>query len=476
MGWGLRGGDCGGRTVGRGACGEGPRDSQLPARPALAAPLLTPPLCPPPRVRVCRFLQVVRAKMGEELRERGAELHAEQLKLAAADERVAGLGGQLDQVRSQLRSAEAQRDQAWAREKLLEEQRASAEAHARANAEARDSAQQQLQAALARQLELQQSASEKASAAEAAEVTSSLAELTKALARLEAKHEAQAASSSTEAGRLTRGHEEELARLDGLLQAQAQAHAAAIEQLERRAAAESARVAEAGRATAEQHEAALSDVQSRLREAQEARVRLQSETATRKAAADALGERVAMLQDQLASLQLDHEQLRHAGIAERAELEEAARARQEEVEATRLQVIHLNHEAESFRQQLRERDESLARRAERLRQLQALYDHALQDKQRVEEAAWAERQELHDERRALEARVRGEAERARRAEEQLERLRKNEGGLLSRLFNAAGGSPSSQTKEAWAERPAPLPLTDTARIPSGHNERALEEP
>ena len=42
-----------------------------------------------------------------------------------------------------------------------------------------------------------------------------------------------------------------------------------------------------------------------------------------------------------------------------------------------------------MRQQLRERDESLARRAERLRTLQGLYERALHDKQRVEEAAWA---------------------------------------------------------------------------------------
>ena len=38
------------------------------------------------------------------------------------------------------------------------------------------------------------------------------------------------------------------------------------------------------------------------------------------------GERVAMLQDQLAATQLDNEQQRHAAIAEKAELEEGRRA------------------------------------------------------------------------------------------------------------------------------------------------------
>ena len=145
----------------------------------------------------------------------------------------------------------------------------------------------------------------------------------------------------------------------------------------------------------------------------------------------------------------------------------------------RLKVLQHQHEAEGMRQQLRERDESLARRAERLRQLQALYERALQDKQRVEEASWAERQELHDERRALELRVREEAGRARQSEELADRLKHESGGLLSRLFHtnsARGGgptpmggpspSPTAGPKEAWAERPAHASLlTDAARIP-----------
>ena len=108
----------------------------------------------------------------------------------------------------------------------------------------------------------------------------------------------------------------------------------------------------------------------------------------------------------------------------------------------RLKVLQHTHEAEGMRQQIRERDESLARRAERLRQLQALYERALQDKQRVEEAAWSERQALHDERRALELRVREEAGRARQAEDALARVRGTDEpgkGLFSRILGVGGG-------------------------------------
>ena len=158
-----------------------------------------------------------------------------------------------------------------------------------------------------------------------------LAEVQKALARLEARTEQQSAAKAAVEGAVTRGHEEELARLDSLLQAQASAHSAAIDQLERRAQSEASRLAEAAQRATEQSESQITTLQSRLKESTERQVRLQSENATRKAAADALGERVAMLQEQLASLQLDTEQQRHAGIAERAELEEAGRAKQEEL-------------------------------------------------------------------------------------------------------------------------------------------------
>ena len=47
-------------------------------------------------------------------------------------------------------------------------------------------------------------------------------------------------------------------------------------------------------------------------------VRLHGDNATRRGAADALGERVALLQEQVASAQLDLEQSRHAAIAEKA--------------------------------------------------------------------------------------------------------------------------------------------------------------
>lgn len=115
--------------------------------------------------------------------------------------------------------------------------------------------------------------------------------------------------------------------------------------------------------------------------------------------------------------------------------------KQEEAEAVRVQVLQHKHEAERMRQQLRERDESLARRAERLRQLQVLYERTLQDKQRVEEAAWAERQELHEERRSLEHRVREEAGHARQASEAADRLK--HGGLLERIFPPGAPAPPS---------------------------------
>ena len=414
--------------------------------------------------------QVLRAQLTQDVSEKGEEIHKLQLQLASTDERIGGLQRELEQMRSQLRSAEAQRDQAWAREKLIEEQRTAAADEARKASEKAELAHEQLQTALAAQVELQRDANAQASAAQKADMASSLAEVQKALARLEARHEQQLATAAQQQGTRTRDQEEELARLDNLLQAQAQAHSAAIEQLERRAAAEASRLSEVAARAAEQAAEQLADVQSRLREATEKQLRLQSENATRKAAADALGERVAMLQDQLASQQLDNEQQRHGAIAERAELEEGHRAKQEETEAIRLQVLQHQHEAEGMRQQLRERDESLARRAERLRQLQALYERALQDKQRVEEASWAERQELHEERRTLELRVREEAGKARQAGELADRLKHESGGLLSRLFTStAGATPGTAgTKEAWAERPAPSPLTDTQRVPVGY--------
>jgi len=415
--------------------------------------------------------QVVKAQQAEELRQMEGELHAAEVKMASSEERVAGLERTLDQTRAQLRTTESQRDQAWAREKLLEEQRVAADAHARSNAEQYTHAQQQLQAALAAQVEMQRAASEQASAVEAAEMAGGLAEVQKALVRLEARQVEQAEAAVHSTSKMSAEQGEELARLDQLLQTQAAQHASAIEILERRAAAEASRLADAGKLAAEQAAIQLAQVQTRLREEQEARVRLHSENTTRKAAADALGERVAMLEEHLNSSKLDAEVERHGARADKAELEEALRAKGEEVEAMRLAVLQHQHEAESMRMQMRERDESLARRAERLRQLQALYERALQDKQRVEEAAWAERQELHDERRALELRIREEAGRARQAIETVERAKTNP-SMLERLFNQIVVSPSQakelvrhDAREAWAEQPAPIALTDSARMP-----------
>ncbi len=388
-------------------------------------------------------LQVARASLSEELREGKDELNALKVKLAAAAERAEQLGAASDQLRSQLRSAEAQRDQAWAREKLLDEQRAAAEAHARASAEAAEDARKQLQATLSSQLEAQRGLAMQRSEAEGDAMRAAaetISEVQRSIARLEAKHEEAASKVAGEAESRAKAHEGELARLDSLLQAQAAAHSASVEKLEARAAAEAQRLLETARQAADAAEKQLADVQARLREAQEGRVRLQAENSTRKAAADALGERVALLQDSLNTAQLDATQQRHAAIAERAELEDGLRSKTQEVEATRMQMLEHQHEAERMRQQLRERDESLARRAERLRQLQALYERVLHEKQRVEEAAWAERQELHEERRALELRVREEAGRARQAMEASSRS--GDGGLLSRLF---GNEPMSRS-------------------------------
>ena len=434
--------------------------------------------------------QVMRAQMGEELKAKSSELHAAQLKNASSDERAASLTRELEQARAQARQAEAQRDEHAARAQLLEGQKQSAELAVQVEREAKEQAQAQLQQALSAQVELQRKSAESASANHAAEVAGSLAAVQQALQRLEQKTEQQQARKADETSTRTKGHEDELARLDGLLKTQSSAHASSIEQLERRASAEAQRLSEAAKRAAEQHQQQLAELSGRLREAMEARVRLQSENATRKAAADALGERVAMLQDQLASSQLDLEQQRHVRIAERAELEEAGRAKAEELEAMRLQVLQHTHEADGLKAQLRERDESLARRAERLRQLQALYERALQDKQRVEEASWAERQELHEERRSLELRVREEAGRARQAIEYVQRSGGGAhahdghvgngggggGGLLSRLFNGGGGgSTSSPTdaKEMWAERPAPPSLTDSQRMPYSAQEHRV---
>ena len=410
--------------------------------------------------------QVAKAQLAEEVRAKGEELHSALVRLASSDERTRSLEQLVEQLRGQIRIIEAQRDQSWAREKLLEEQRAALEADLRKAAEQREAAQKQLQDAVWEQLEAQRKASEKASSADKAEVSGSLVAVQKALARLEEKQAAQAVQVAQTANQRTASQEQELARLDQLLQAQAAAHSNAIAQMERRAASEAERLSTVQRLALEQAEAQLAETNKRLRAAQEDRVRLQSENATRKAAADALGERIATLQEQLSNAQLDAEQMRLTAVAERAESEEAARARQEELEASRLHALQQQHEVEAMRQQLRDRDESLARRAERLRQLQALYERALQDKQRVEEAAWAERQSLHEERRALELRVREEAGRARQAYDAAQRSRNNP-GLLERIFNqVASPERPKDGRDAWAEQPGlPIPLADWERMP-----------
>ena len=99
--------------------------------------------------------QVAKAQLAEEVRAKGEELHSALVRLASSDERTRSLEQLVEQLRGQIRIIEAQRDQSWAREKLLEEQRAALEADLRKEAEQREAAQKQLQDAGWEQLEAQ---------------------------------------------------------------------------------------------------------------------------------------------------------------------------------------------------------------------------------------------------------------------------------------------------------------------------------
>ena len=172
---------------------------------------------------------------------------------------------------------------------------------------------------------------------------------------------------------------------------------------------------------------------------------------------------MALLQEQVASLQLDGETARHAAIAERAELDEALRARQEELEAARLQAVEHRQQAEHLRERLRERGEGDGQRRagdeQQLEQLRGLYEAAMREKARVEEEAWAERQSLHAERRQLEGRLHDVSGRLAAAQEEVRRLTAlRQEGILSRLFSSPSDRdarrPSIQAQLVHA--PAPV--------------------
>eukprot|EP00966_Prymnesium_polylepis_P156928 3626299-Prymnesium_polylepis.1 len=78
-----------------------------------------------------------------------------------------------------------------------------------------------------------------------------------------------------------------------------------MEQLERRAAAEGARAADALARAEEAHRRNLGEYEQRVGEAQEARLKLAAESASRRAAAEALGERVALLQAQVEKMSVE---------------------------------------------------------------------------------------------------------------------------------------------------------------------------
>ena len=154
-------------------------------------------------------------------------------------------------------------------------------------------------------------------------------------------------------------------------------------------------------------------------------MRLQAEDATRRVAADALGERVVLLQEQVASAQLDLEQARHAAIAEKAQLESDLRELQEDLEAARVEALSATHEAERLKAQLQDKTAALQK-------LHTVYERTVQEARRVEDEAQAERHALHAERRQLELRLQEESRRAQKTSEQFERSKRE--GLLGRLF------------------------------------------
>ena len=176
---------------------------------------------------------------------------------------------------------------------------------------------------------------------------------------------------------------------------------------------------------------------------------MQGENATRRGAADALGERVVLLQEQLVGAQLDLEQSRHGAIAEKAHLESELRERQEDLEVARVERLAATHEAAQLRAQLA--DKSAA-----LQKLHAVYERTVQETRRVEDEAQAERHALHAERRQLELRLHEESRRAQKAAEALEKLKRE--GLLGRLFNGGDANVGESAK------PVRLPPDANARV------------
>ena len=188
--------------------------------------------------------------------------------------------------------------------------------------------------------------------------------------------------------------------------------------------------------------------------AQQEQVRLHGDNATRRGAADALGERVALLQEQLSSAQFDLEGCRHAAISERAQLESELRERQEDLEVARVEGLAATHEAERLRAQLA--DKSAA-----LQKLHAVYERTVHESRRVEDEAQAERHALHAERRQLELRLQEEGRRAQKAVEALEKLKRE--GLLGRLFS--GGDAESNGDGHAQARSLPVRLPpDAGRV------------
>ena len=262
--------------------------------------------------------------------------------------------------------------------------------------------------------------------------------------------------AGTEAGgvaALTKRHEAEMARRAAEVTAAQAAGGAAVEAVELRAREQAARAEEQQRLLGHAHEAQQASLQAALLAAQAEQVRLHGDNATRRGAADALGERVVLLQEQVASAQLDLEQSRHAAIAEKAHLESELRERQEDLEVARVEGLSATHEAERLRAQLADKTAALQK-------LHAVYERTVQETRRVEDEAQAERHALHSERRQLELRLQEESRRAQRAGEALEKLKRE--GLLGRLFS--GGDDSNGDSHAQAKSmPVRLP-PDAGRV------------
>ena len=99
------------------------------------------------------------------------------------------------------------------------------------------------------------------------------------------------------------------------------------------------RAVESAQRAERSHEVQEKALQAMVADERAARSRLQADNATQRGATEALGERVASLEQQLSSAQLDAEQQRHTAIAQRAEFDEALSARQDELEAARLLTV-----------------------------------------------------------------------------------------------------------------------------------------